>query len=104
MQAGSETRGGWPGIATVWALALAGSITVVALAYAGVRDWMGDTSSLGVYGALGMVLAESVLGSLAVQLASRRPGGFVTRASVSMTGAAVVVALAAVAVTPVALG
>ena len=104
MQAGSETRGGWPGIAVVWAIALAGSIVVVSLSYAGIDDWMGDTSRLGVYGALGIVLAASVLGSLAVQLASRRPSGFVTRASVSMTGAAVVVAVAAVAVAPAALG
>jgi len=104
MKAGSETRGGWPGIVLVWAIALAGAIVVVSLAYTGTEDWFGDTTTLGVYGALGIVLAASVLGALIAQLASRRPGGFVTRASASVAGAAVVVALAALAVAPVALG
>ncbi|KRE21206.1 hypothetical protein [Agromyces sp. Soil535] len=104
MKAGSETRGGWPGIVLVWAIALAGAIVVVWLAYTGTEDWFGDTTMLGVYGALGIVFAASVLGALIAQLASRRPGGFVTRASASVAGAAVVVALAALAVAPVAIG
>ena len=94
MQAGSETRGGWPGIVLVWAIAIVGSVIVVSLAYGGTTDWFHDASALGVYGALGMVLAASVLGALIAQLASRRPGGFVTRASASVAGAAVVVAVA----------
>jgi hypothetical protein len=104
MKAGSETRGGWPGIVLVWVIALAGAIVVVWLAYTGTDDWFGDSTTLGVYGALGIVFAASVLGALIAQLASRRPGGFVTRASASVAGAAVVVALAALAVAPVALG
>lgn len=104
MQAGSETRGGWPGIVLVWAIAIIGSVIVVSLAYGGTTDWFHDASALGVYGALGMVLAASVLGALIAQLASRRPGGFVTRTSASMAGAAVVVAIAAIAVAPAAFG
>ena len=104
MQAGSETRGGWLGIALVWVIAAVGSVVVVALAYSGTTDWLHDPSSLGVYGALGIVFAASVLGALGLQLASRRPGGFVTRASASVAGAAVIIALAAVAVAPTALG
>jgi len=104
MQAGSETRGGWPGIVLVWAIAAVGAIVVVSLAYAGTADWFGDTSSLGVYGALGIVFGASVIGALVVQLASRRPGGYVTRASASVAGAAVIVAVAALAVAPSALG
>ena len=57
-----------------------------------------------MYGALGIVLAASVLGALIAQLASRRPGGFVTRTSASVAGAAVVVAIAAIAVAPAAFG
>ena len=104
MQAGSETRGGWPGIVLVWAIAAVGAIVVVSLAYAGTADWFGDASSLGVYGALGIVFGASVIGALVVQLASRRPGGYVTRASASVAGAAVIVAVAALAVAPSALG
>ncbi|WP_448810811.1 hypothetical protein [Agromyces bauzanensis] len=104
MQAGSETRGGWPGIVLVWAIAIAGAVTVVALAYTGTTDWFGDTSRFGVYGALGIVLATCVVGSLGVQLATRRPSGFVTRTSTSIAGAAAVVAIAALAVAPAALG
>ena len=62
MQAGSETRGGWPGIVLVWAIAIVGAVIVVSLAYGGTTDWFHDASALGVYGALGMVLAASVLG------------------------------------------
>jgi hypothetical protein len=104
MQAGSETRGGWPGIVLVWAIAIVGSVIVVSLAYGGTTDWFHDASALGVYGALGMVLAASVLGALIAQLASRRPGGFVTRTSASVAGAAAVVAIAAIAVAPAAFG
>ena len=104
MQAGSETRGGWPGIVLVWAIAIVGSVIVVSLAYGGTTDWFHDASALGVYGALGMVLAASVLGALIAQLASRRPGGFVTRTSASVAGAAAVVAIAAIALAPAAFG
>jgi hypothetical protein len=100
----TETQGGWPSIVLVWAISLAGAISVIALAYSGAADWFGDTTRLGVFGALGVVFAASVLGALAVQLATRRPDGFVIRASASIGGAAVVVALAVLAVAPVAVG
>ncbi|GAA4377841.1 hypothetical protein [Agromyces bauzanensis] len=102
MQAGSETRGGWPGILLVWAISIVGAVTVIALAYTGTTDWFGDASPLAVYGALGVVLATSVVASLVVQLAARRPSGFVTRASTSIAGATLVVAIAALAVVPAA--
>jgi hypothetical protein len=104
MQAGSETRGGWPGIVLVWVLALVGAVLVVVLAYSGVGEWMGDATALGVYGALGMVFAASVILAMIVQLLMRRPDGLVTRLSTSLAGAAVVMLLAAVVVTPTALG
>jgi hypothetical protein len=103
MQAGA-TRSGWPGILLIWAISIAGAVIVVALAYSGTTDWFGDTTRLGVYGALGVVFAASVIGALAMQLASRRPQGFVGRTSASVGGATVVVALAAVAVAPVVVG
>lgn len=103
MQA-AATRSGWPGILLIWAISIAGAIIVVWLAYSGTTDWFGDTTRLGVYGALGVVFAASVIGALATQLASRRPQGFVGRTSASVGGAAVVVALAAVAVAPVVSG
>jgi hypothetical protein len=104
MPEGSETRGGWPGILLVWAIAIAGAVVVVVLAYSGMEAWFGDTTRLGVFGALGVVFAASVIGALAVQLASRRPSGFVTRASASVAGAALAVTLAAAVVAPVAAG
>jgi hypothetical protein len=103
MRAGAVTRGGWPGILLIWAISVAGAVVVVVLAYAGTTDWFGDTTRLGPFGALGVVFAASVLGALAVQLASRRPDGFVTRTSASIGGAAVIVALAVLAVAPVAM-
>jgi hypothetical protein len=103
MQA-AATRSGWPGILLIWAISIAGGISVVVLAYTGTTDWFGDTTGLGVYGALGVVFAASVVGALAVQLALRRPEGFVGRTSASVGGATVIVALAAVAVAPVVSG
>lgn len=101
---GTETQGGWPGIVLVWAISVAGAISVIALAYSGAADWFGDATRLGVFGALGVVFAASVIGALAVQFATRRPDGFVIRTSASIGGATVVVALAVLAVAPVAVG
>jgi len=98
----SDTSSGWLGIAVVWAIAIVGAIVVVALAYSGTVAWFGDASRLGVYGALGIVLAASVIGALIVQLATRRPEGFVMRVSWSVTGAAAIVAIAALVLAPVA--
>ena len=104
MEAGSTTARGWPGIVLVWAIAIVGAVIVVAHAYSGTVEWFGDAGRLGVYGALSIVLAASVVGALAVQLASRRPAGFVDRAAASVAGAAVVIALAAAVVAPVVAG
>lgn len=100
----SAARSGWPGVALVWAVALVGGAVVVGLAYSGTSVWFGDSGPLAVYGALGVVLAASVLASLIVQLASRRPVGFVARTSASVGGAVLVVAAAALAIAPLTLG
>ncbi|HET6671941.1 MAG TPA: hypothetical protein VFG92_01060 [Agromyces sp.] len=97
---GAQARGGRPGILLIWVIALAGAIVVVALAYGGMTDWFGDATRFGVFGALGVVFATGVLLTLAVQLATRKPVGFVARTSSSIGGAALVVALAAIAVAP----
>jgi len=100
----TETRTGWPGIVLIWALAVAGCAIVAGLAFGGLEVWFDDDSWLGVYGALGVVLAVAVLGTLVVQLATRRPAGFVRRVAASIAGAVVVVGLAAAIVAPVAAG
>jgi hypothetical protein len=97
------TFGRWA-VVGVWAIALVGSAIVVALAYAGTGVWFGDPAPYGVFSALGVVLAASVLSALALQLASRQPPGFVGRASASVAGAALIVAVATLAVLPVVLG
>ena len=102
MEAGSETTAGWPGVVLVWGIAIVGAIVVVALAYSGASEWLGDAGRLGVFGALGIVLAASVIAALIVQLATRRPEGFVMRVSWSVTGAAAIVAIAALVVAPLA--
>ncbi|PWC04950.1 hypothetical protein [Agromyces badenianii] len=101
MAGDTDTRSGWLGIAAIWAIALVGAVVVVALAATGTAAWFGDDTRLGVYGALGIVLAASVIGALIVQLATRRPDGFVIRASWSIVGAAAVIAIAAIAVAPI---
>jgi hypothetical protein len=99
-EAAARARGGWPGILLIWVIAVAGAVVVVALAYSGTTNWFGESTRLGVFGALGVVFAAGVLLTLAVQLATRRPEGFVARTSSSIGGAALVVALAALAVAP----
>ncbi|ANJ26367.1 hypothetical protein [Agromyces aureus] len=100
MQAETDSRGGWLAVGVIWAIAIVGSVVVISLAYGGTTAWLGDTDVLGVYDALGVVLATSVVGALVAQLATRRPAGYVVRASASVGGAVVVVALAALAVAP----
>ena len=90
-------------IPVVWAIAAVGSVLVVAAAYSGRRGWFGDESATAVYAPLGMVLAACVIASMALQLASREPHGFVGRISASIAGAVVVVGVAALAVLPVVL-
>jgi hypothetical protein len=104
MQAEAEGRGtgfGRWAIPAVWLVAAVGSILVVAAAYAGRHDWFGDSGPYAALAALGMVFGASVLAALALQLASRRPHGFVGRVSASVSGAAVVVAIGALALLPV---
>ena len=74
---------------SVWAIALAGVGVVVGLAFAGGVDWFGALGALGVFAALGVVLAVVVIATLAVQLATRRPEGFVGRVAASIAGAVV---------------
>jgi hypothetical protein len=84
MQADAETHatgfGRWA-IPLAWLVAAIGAVTVVASAYAGRDEWFGDSSPYAALGALAM--------------------GFVGRVSASVTGAAVVVALGALALLPV---
>lgn len=90
-------------IPVVWAIAAVGSALVVAGAYSGRREWFGDSSPTAVYTALGLVLAASVIASMALQLASREPHGFVGRLSASIAGAVVAVAVGALALLPAVL-
>jgi hypothetical protein len=90
-------------IPVVWVIAAVGSVLVVAAAYAGRSAWFGDDSAMAAYAPLGMVLATSVIASMALQLASREPHGFVGRLSASIAGAAVVVGVAALALLPIVL-
>ncbi|MFF2271346.1 hypothetical protein ACFVTX_03695 [Agromyces sp. NPDC058136] len=98
----SETRFGWGSVVLIWAIAVVGSVIVGGLAVGGLEVWFRDASWLGVYGALGVVLAVAVLGTLVVQLATRRPEGFVGRVSASIAGAVVIVSLAALLLAPFA--
>lgn len=104
MQADAETRatgfGRWA-IPIAWLVAVVGATVVVASAYAGRHDWFGDSGPYAALASLSMVFGASVIAALALQLASRRPHGFVGRVSASVAGAAVVVALAALALLPV---
>ncbi|MFE5671266.1 hypothetical protein ACFQ58_06590 [Agromyces sp. NPDC056523] len=106
MQAEAEERatgfGRWA-IPVVWLIAALGSVAIVASAYTGRRDWFGDDGQYAALAALAIVFAASVLAALALQLASRRPHGFVGRVSASITGAAVAVAVAALALLPVVI-
>lgn len=106
METGTTEQGtgfGRWSIVVAWILALVGAVIVVSLAYGGTDDWFGDPAPYGVFAALGVVLATSVLAALALQLASRRPVGFVGRTSASVAGAVLVVSVAALAVLPVVL-
>jgi hypothetical protein len=86
-------------VGAVWAIALAGSVTLLAGALAG-DAWATDASAFGRYGALSVVFAVAVLATLVAQLLIRKPEGFVTRAGASVGGAAVIVGLAALLLLP----
>ncbi|MRG61039.1 hypothetical protein GE115_14365 [Agromyces sp. CFH 90414] len=91
---GETATGGRVAIGASWAVALIGSVAVIAGAAAGAQ-WATDDSALGRFGALGVVFAAAVLTALVAQLATRRPAGFVARASWSVGGAAAVAVAAA---------
>jgi 1,4-dihydroxy-2-naphthoate octaprenyltransferase len=103
MAENATSGGGWLSVVSVWVIALAGVGVVVGLAYTGGVDWFGALGPLAVFAALGVVLAVVVIATLAVQLATRRPEGFVGRVSASIAGAVVLVALASAVVAPVAV-
>jgi hypothetical protein len=103
MQSQNDTRGTTAAVVTVWALSIVGAAIVLSLAFAGTDDWFGESGPLGVYDALGVVFAASVLAALLAQLMTRRPQGFVVRASASIGGAALVLAVAAAVVAPTVL-
>ena len=103
MAENTASGGGWLSVVSVWAIALAGVGVVVGLAFAGGADAFDGLGTLGIFAALGVVLAVVVITTLAVQLATRRPEGFVGRVSASIAGAVVLVALAAVVVAPAAV-
>lgn len=103
METSETVPGGRISVLAVWVIAAIGAVIVVVLAYAGTNSWFHDSSTLGVYGALGVVFAASVLLALLLQLATRQPKGYVERASASLAGAGIIVVLAAIAVAPVAV-
>ena len=103
MAENATSGGGWLSVVSVWVIALAGVGVVVGLAYTGGVDWFGALGPLAVFAALGVVLAVVVIATLAVQLATRRPEGFVGRVAASIAGAVVLVALASAVVAPVAV-
>jgi hypothetical protein len=103
MAENTASGGGWLSVVSVWAIALAGVGVVVGLAFAGGAASFAGLGTLGIFAALGVVLAVVVITTLAVQLATRRPEGFVGRVSASIAGAVVLVALAAAVVAPAAL-
>ncbi|WP_400995910.1 hypothetical protein [Agromyces sp. GXQ0307] len=85
----------------VWLISAAGTAVVVGLAWSGTRVWFHDSGPYAALGVLGMVFAASVIAALLLQLASRRPQGYVGRASASIAGAVVPVAVGALALLPV---
>ncbi|GAA1060249.1 hypothetical protein [Agromyces bracchium] len=85
----------------VWLISAAGTAVVVGLAWSGTRVWFHDAGPYAALGVLGMVFAASVIAALLLQLASRRPHGYVGRASASIAGAVVPVAVGALALLPV---
>jgi hypothetical protein len=88
-------------VPVVWLISAAGTVTVVGLAWAGTRNWFGETGPYAAVGVLGIVFATSVIAALLLQLASRKPHGYVGRVSASIAGAVVPVAAGALALLPV---
>lgn len=80
-------------VVPVWVLAVAGTVVVGLLASA--ADDL-------VY--LPVVLAGAVLLTFCVQLAIRRPEGFVNRVTASITGVVVVLAIGTLVLVPFAIG
>lgn len=76
-------RRAWQSIAPIWLLALVGAVLVGAIAE--------PAHSLG---GVSLTLAVCTIATLAVQLATRRKEGFVSRVTASLVGAAVILTLA----------
>ncbi len=89
------------GAPITWAIALVGTATVVGLSWGGRHVWFKDAGPYAALSMLGIVFVASVIAALLLQLASRKPHGYVGRASASIAGAVVPVAVGALALLPV---
>ncbi|WP_395245943.1 hypothetical protein ACGGZK_09155 [Agromyces sp. MMS24-K17] len=98
--ADGRRRVGWIGIGVVWLVAVIGAVLVLVADAGGAAVGTIEDGPYGTWAALGVVFGTAVLLTLVAQLASRRPEGFVRRASASVGGAAVVVGVAALAAIP----
>ena len=77
----------WKTIATVWVLAIAGAILTAILATDGSEiSW------------IGLTLAVCTLVTLGLQIATRTKEGYVTRVTMSITGAIVILVAATIVV------
>ncbi|WP_104199929.1 hypothetical protein [Cryobacterium sp. Y29] len=77
----------WKTIATVWVLAIAGAILTAILATDGAEiSW------------IGLTLAVCTLVTLGLQIATRTKEGYVTRVTMSITGAIVILVAATIVV------
>ncbi|WP_353826851.1 hypothetical protein [Agromyces sp. SYSU T0242] len=89
------------GAPITWAIALVGTGIVVGFAWGGQHRWFQDAGPYAALAVLGIVLAFSIIAALLLQLASRRPHGYLGRASASIAGAVIVVAVGALLLVPV---
>ncbi|GAA2046028.1 hypothetical protein GCM10009819_37100 [Agromyces tropicus] len=89
------------GTPITWAIALAGTATVVGLSWGGRHVWFKDAGPYAALSMLGIVFAASVIAALLLQLASRQPHGYLGRASASVAGVVVIIALGVLALLPV---
>lgn len=97
-----QRRVGLIGIGVVWIVTIAGAVLVLVADAGGPAVGTVEDGPLAVWAGLGVVFAAAILLTLVAQLASRRPEGFVGRASASIGGAAVVLAVASLAAIPLA--
>ncbi len=81
----SGVRRAWQSIVPIWGLALLGAILTVVIA-----------QPSDVLGGVSLTMAVCTVVTLAVQLATRRKQGFVSRVTASLVGSGVVLAVATV--------